>query len=158
MAALEITFDAHGLLAKAQAAPERIDRELRRTIEYSALDVEGAVVANTPVGATGHLRQSITHDVRGSGVSLVGRVYSHDQPVKVASVEHGARPHWAPIAPLMRWTRAKLGSEQAAYALQRAIAVRGTRAHGMFHKGFAQARPKVEARFRALAASLREVL
>lgn len=155
---LAIQLDASALIARMQSAPARLDAELRRTIEYAAIDMEGAVIGQTPVGATGHLRGSITHDVRGGGVAMVGRVYSQDSPVKVASVEHGARAHWAPIAPLLRWARAKLGDERAGYALQRAIALRGTRAHGMFNKGFLIARPRVAARIRAFTGGLGRLL
>ncbi len=38
----------------------------------------------------------------------------------------GTRPHWAPIAPLQRWAKWKLGDEKAAYAVQASIARHGT--------------------------------
>ena len=41
-------------------------------------------------------------------------------------VRTGSKPHWAPIGPLKRWARWKLGDERAAYAIQKSIAKRGT--------------------------------
>lgn len=152
---LSVKIDAHKLEAALQTAPEKINADLHRTLEFAAIDFESAVIDFTPVGVTRHLGQSIAHDVKGSGVSMVGRVYSQlgDQ-VRVASVEHGSRPHWAPIGPLKAWAAKKLGDERAAYALQRAIAVRGTRAHGMFHRGFIAAAPRVNARIQSFVAGL----
>lgn len=151
---LSVRIDDAAVVRAFQAAPERIDAGLRETVTFAAIDFEGAVIGRTPVGATGHLRQSITHDVSGHGLSMVGRVYSQDAPVKVASVEHGTRPHWAPIGPLLLWSRRKLGDERAAYAIQRAIALRGTRAHGMFHRGYLDALPRVRARVDAFSRSI----
>lgn len=150
MSGLRVEMIDHGVAARFQHASQLIDAELAETVTFAAIDFEGAVVARTPVGATGHLRGSITHDLSGTGISMVGRVFSQDEPVKVASVEHGARPHWAPIAPLLMWARRKLGDERAGYALQRAIAVRGTRGYGMFHRGYLDALPKVRARVDAM--------
>lgn len=157
-ASLQIKVDTQGLEQRFTQAPALINAELRRTIELSAIDFEGAVVDRTPVGATGHLRQSVTHLVSGEGLSMVGRVISNDDPAKVASVELGARPHWAPIGPLLAWARAKLGSEGAAYAVQRAIALRGTPAVGMFHRGYLDALPKVRSRAAALQAQIGRML
>lgn len=151
---LSVSVEARRLEAALQSAPEKINADLRRTLEFAAIDFENAVVGFTPV-ATGHLKQSITHQVSGSGVSMTGRVFSQlgDQ-VRVASVEHGARPHWAPIGPLKAWARLKFGDERAAYAVQRAIALRGTRAYGMFNRGFLAAAPRVNARIQSFAAGL----
>jgi hypothetical protein len=151
---LKVHISAANSLRAFALAPERIDAELRQLLTFAAVDFEGAVVARTPVGATGHLRGSITHDITGAGVTMVGRVFSQDEPVKVASVEHGARPHWAPIGPLILWSTRKLGDPKAAYAIQKAIAVRGTRAHGMFNRGYQDALPKVRARIVAFNRSL----
>ena len=41
-------------------------------------------------------------------------------------VRTGTRPHWAPIAPLLRWARWKLGDEGAAYAVRWSIKKYGT--------------------------------
>ena len=151
---LSVTVDARKLEAALLSAPEKINADLHRTLEYSAIDFENAVIGFTPV-ASGHLRQSMTHQVSGSGVSMTGRVFSQlgDQ-IRVASVEEGARPHWAPIGPLKAWARLKFGDERAAYAVQRAIALRGTRAYGMFNRGFLAAAPRVNARIQSFVAGL----
>lgn len=155
---INVSVDSAALQRRLTDAPERINAELRQTLTFAAVDFEGAVIGRTPVGATGHLRQSITHDVSGSGLSMVGRVFSQDQPIKVASVEHGSRPHWAPIGPLLLWASRKLGDPKAAYAIQRAIALRGTRAYGMFNRGYLDALPKVRGRIGAFTRNLGRVL
>lgn len=155
---LGVTIDTGTITARLQQAGPLIDRELRQTVEFSAIDFEGAVIGYTPVGATGHLRGSITHQVSGAGLGIEGRVFSQDVPIKVASVEHGSRPHFPPIAPLRMWAAAKLGDPDAAYAIARAISIRGTRAYGMFNKGYQQALPRVNARVDAMLATIGRVL
>lgn len=151
---LSVKIDAHKLEAALQTAPEKIGADLRRVVEFSAIDFENAVISFTPA-ASGFTRQRMKHKIEGSGVSMVGRVFNDGgNPVAIASIEHGARPHWAPIGPLKAWARLKFGDERAAYAIQRAIAVRGTRAHGMFNRGFLAAAPRVNARIQSFVAGL----
>ena len=50
-------------------------------------------------------------------------------------VRMGTRPHWAPIGPLKRWAAVKLGDENAAYAVQRSIAKRGTSMYQVAKRG-----------------------
>jgi hypothetical protein len=93
------------------------------------------------VGALGLLRGSIMTEIRGTSAALQGVVltaspYAH-------FVEEDTRPHWAPIAPLKLWARRVLGDESAAYAVQHAIAVRGTRGKHMFRQGEAYIRPRL---------------
>jgi hypothetical protein len=51
-------------------------------------------------------------------------------------VERGTAPHWPPIKPLKEWAELVLGDEQAAYAVQRKIAERGTPAQPFMQPGF----------------------
>lgn len=92
----------------------------------AALIVEGSAKRKAPVDR-GQLRQSIASEVRtsalGAGDRIIGVVGSNR--VYAAAVEFGSRPHWAPIEPLKVWAR-RHGAN--AYAVQRAIARRGTRA------------------------------
>lgn len=78
----------------------------------------------------GILRGSIFTEVDlGQGPVLVkGLVATGAQAPYAPFVEYGTRPHWAPIAPLKAWARRVLGNERAGYAIQKAIARRGTRA------------------------------
>lgn len=155
-----VTVDDAELRRAAMAAPARIQGELRQAVELSLVDFEGAVVSHTPVGATGHLRQSITHDISGSGISMVGRVFSQDKPIKVAAVETGRRPGAPPpISAILPWVQRKLGGDrQVAFLVARAIGRRGTKGAFMFQKGFAEARPIVDRRIAAFLRSLRSIL
>ena len=48
------------------------------------------------------------------------------------SIEFGTSPHFVPIAPLLEWSRRKLGDEGAAYAVRAKIAKEGTSAQPFF--------------------------
>jgi hypothetical protein len=160
MSNLTLEIDARPLVAAFQRAPAAVEAALRRTVELLAVDIEGGVIAHTPVGATGHLRQSITHDVSGSGLLVVGRVYSTDVPIKVLSVEHGRRPgRMPPRRPIELWVNRKLGEGRAvAFLVARAIGRRGTRGAHMFERGFRDRAPRAQGRIRELLATLRQVL
>ncbi len=160
MSDLTLEFDALRVVAAFQRAPAEVNAALRRTVELMAVDIEGGVIAHTPVGATGHLRQSITHDVSGSGLLVVGRVYSTDVPIKVVSVEHGRRPgRMPPRRPIELWVNRKLGEGRAvAFLIARAIGRRGTRGAHMFERGFRERAPRARERVAELMATLRRVL
>jgi hypothetical protein len=71
---------------------------------------------------TGKLERSLSSHVDASGPRLtVGPTAPHSIFVRM-----GTRPHWAPIAPLKRWAKWKLGDESAAYPVQKSIAKHGT--------------------------------
>jgi hypothetical protein len=149
------------LRAALAKAPAEINAALAETVELSAIDFESAVIDGTPVGATSHLRQSITHAVTGSGVSMVGRVYSQDRPIKVASVETGRKAGtMPPRAPIELWVRRKLGitDPRVVFLIQRAIGRRGTKGAQMFAKGYQRALPRVDARIAALRRTIARVL
>lgn len=105
----------------------------------------------TPVN-TGVLRASIATDVT-IGTALAaqvrGTVFTGAQASYAPYVEEGTAPHWAPIGPLKLWARRVLGNERAAYAVQRAIARRGTRGRHMFRDAMAAVRPRMESILRA---------
>jgi HK97 gp10 family phage protein len=88
----------------------------------------------------GILRSSIFTEVKpGTGQTLVtGLVATGKQAPYARFVESGTKPHWAPIAPLKAWARRVLGDEQAAYAVQHAIAQRGTKAQPFFAPSVAE--------------------
>jgi len=148
------------ITARLIRAPQVIAREVELTVVGIALDMEAGVVAHTPVGATGQLRGSITHQISGSGIAMQGRVFSTDVPVKVASVEHGRAPgRMPPLAPIELWVRRKLGGDSAAaYLIARAIGRRGTNGAQMFHKGYEAGLSKAQARIEALRAAIARAL
>ncbi|HQV45029.1 MAG TPA: hypothetical protein PK478_02000 [Nitrospira sp.] len=157
---LEIRVDDARLRAALQRAPQVIGAELERTVTGIALDAESGVIAATPVGATGHLRQSITHQVAASALVVQGRVYSTDVPIKVASVEHGRAPgRMPPMAPIELWVSRKLGGDRrVAFLVARAIGRRGTKGQHMFEKGYESATSRLPQRMAGLRAAIARVL
>ncbi|NCD00112.1 MAG: hypothetical protein EOL95_10480 [Bacteroidia bacterium] len=51
-------------------------------------------------------------------------------------VEKGTAPHWTSVENLKKWAKDKWGDEKLAYALQRHIALYGTRPHEFIRKTF----------------------
>jgi hypothetical protein len=159
--AFEVTIDDRGVVAAFTKAPALIGAAMHRAVELGSADFEGSVIALTPVGATGQLRASITHDVSGSGIMVTGRTYSTDVPIKTASVETGRAPgRMPPSAPLELWVSRKLGitDPSVVYLIRRAIGRRGTKGAHMFQKGFQSQLGRVNARVAELMATVRRVL
>lgn len=132
-----IELDTSAMQAYArylQQAPAIAREEMSRSVEEALFLLEREMKENTPVGAHGLLRGSITHQMRGQaladGMGVAGTVGS---PLNYAlPVELGTKPHFPPIAPLADWVEKKLGvdpsrSEHVAYLIARKIAKRGTK-------------------------------
>lgn len=137
--------------------PQAVNDEINDTMESSLWTFEQAVKLETPV-STGNLRGSITHEITGTPVNLVGMVIT---PLLYGEVvERGRRPgKMPPIAPIELWVirqgfewtyKTKSGgtrpmtTHQMAYIIARAIGKRGTKGAAMFAKGFEAALPQVE--------------
>jgi hypothetical protein len=111
-------------------------------------DVAEASRAATPV-AFGVLRASIGTRVgpgASAGIFVQGDVFTGAEAPYAEFVAYGSRPHYPPIAPLKRWAQLKLGNADAAYAIARAIARRGTRPHVRFRDAMTTFPPDVQAR------------
>jgi len=126
--------------------PRVIARNMRATMRKSLPVLEHSIVARTPVNI-GALRGSISHEMRGQGVDLYGRVFS---PLEYgAAVERGRRPgRMPPIDAIQYWVERKgiAGDEdprQVAFLIARAIGRRGTKGAFMFRDGLEAARPRV---------------
>jgi hypothetical protein len=100
---------------------------------------------NQPTTFTGRLRDSIK-------VKKQGKVWIIEAEAPYAEeVEFGSFPHHVPIKPLKEWAKQKLGDEGAAYAVQKKIAEKGTRAQPFmdpamfqsFSEAFDKAKKKV---------------
>jgi hypothetical protein len=124
-----------------QQAPEIAREEMERSVEEALLLLERELKENTPVGAHGLLRGSITHQLRGAslsdGIGVAGTVGSSLN--YALPVELGTKPHFPPLAPLRDWVEKKLGvdpsrSEHVAYLIARKIAKRGTKGARMAGK------------------------
>jgi hypothetical protein len=134
----------------ARWQPRKLDAATRATI-YPAVDEAGLllqreVTQRTPVGATSAARGSIqqaTEMVRGRHLEVRGQVTS--ALPYILPLEHGSRPHWAPIGPLKLWVKRKLGEpEGVAYAIRAAIAKRGTKGAHMFRDGVAASEGRIQ--------------
>lgn len=164
MTSLLIAIDDARIRELAARAPQRVTAAMERTVTFATLDMQGAVVKNTPVGATGFLRAAIDQDVNTGGLFITGRVFSTDVPVKTMAVEEGRRPgRMPPAAPIELWLRRKSGLDgrdlrSATFLVRRAIGRRGTRGARMFQRGFAEARPVVARRVDALRDELRRAV
>ena len=101
---------------------ETVAQEQVRAMTASLLLVEADARRNVRHD-TRRLMNSITHRVTSERGGLVGRV---GPSVSYGLyVERGTRPHWPPRAPLEGWARRH---GMPVFAVQRAIARRGTRA------------------------------
>ena len=133
----------------AEQSRQVIFREATLAVRAIVEDVASEARQRTPVN-TGVLRASIATDV-STGTSLSaairGTVFTGAQAPYAPHVEEGTAPHWAPIGPLLLWARRVLGNERAAYAVQRAIARRGTRGRHMFRDAIAAVAPRAQGVF-----------
>ena len=124
----------------------QVERDLRgRTfmdaMTRATLIVEGTAKRLAPVD-TGRLRGSIASEIRktpGIGGETVQGVVGTSVDY-AAAVHEGSRPHWVPIRALEVWARRH---KVNAYAVQRAIARRGTRARPFLRDAFAQNRARI---------------
>jgi len=91
---------------------------------------------------TRQLANSITHRQRQRGPTLVGAVGPSAR--YGLYVERGSRPHSPPVAALVGWARRHGVS---AYAVQRAIGRRGTRARPFLAPAFARNAARIVALF-----------
>jgi len=133
-------------LLHAEQSRQVLYREASLAVRAIVEDVASEARSRTPVN-TGVLRASIATDVTtGTSLSAAirGTVFTGAQAPYSPYVEEGTAPHWAPIGPLLLWARRVLGNERAAYAVQRAIARRGTRGRHMFRDALAAVRPRME--------------
>jgi hypothetical protein len=118
---------------------EQMAQNVEKQFTKVGLQISAEAKKRAPVGVSGLLRSRITYEVIKSGpFSMYTRVYD---PANTQSgfnypsaVEYGTKPHWLP------WHGGEntwqLWAERKgipAGALQRAIAIRGTKAHPFLH-------------------------
>lgn len=126
----EMVHREHAAIARAQ----------RAAVEEGAAYFAGKLAQNTPKGATGKARQSVTWDFQPSiGDAVRGLVYYMEPPGSyIAFPDQGTRPHFPPIAPIRYWAQRVLGDASLAYPIALAIAKRGTKAQRFLERTFAQ--------------------
>ena len=91
---ISVHIDTVNVEAKLSGMPEKVRKALYRTIDDIGAKLEAHVKNDKLQGQvlnhiTGHLQQSINHDVQQSGNSIVGRVYSNSSVDYAASHEFG---------------------------------------------------------------------
>jgi Bacteriophage HK97-gp10, putative tail-component len=136
-------------LLHAEQSRQVLYREASMAVRTIVEDIASEARTRTPVN-TGILRASIgTNVTTGTSLSeaIRGTVFTGAQAPYAPYVEEGTAPHWAPIGPLLLWARRVLGNERAAYAVQRAIARRGTRGRHMFRDALAAVAPRAQGIF-----------
>ena len=125
---LEVTV---GDAVAAALDPAQLDRRVRGAMEESLAYLQGEVMKRTPVD-TGLARGATFTDLRGSSVALRGVVAN---PLAHAVVlEYGRRPggRMPPLDAIRPWVVRHGMPPEAAWAVARAIARRGTKAVRMF--------------------------
>jgi len=150
------TRDISPVLRRQRTFPAAVQKVMTQAMRRATFTLEAEAAKRTPVGvgdsATGHLRASITSEVRGTPARVRGIVGSPSD--YGLAVELGSRPHWPPKGVMKRWAQLKLGlSEKKAgeieYVLRRSISRKGTPAVKMFTTAFSASRSRIDTFFTA---------
>jgi len=132
-----------------KTAPEIVDQELLAFTQAMTSHLEAEVVDRTPTGVNQMLRRTIAGTVSATPSGMLG-VVATNSPYGPA-VEHGTKPHWAPLEPLVDWVKGKINAadpEAVARRIRFKIAHHGTKGAGMFQKTFDANQALVRAEFR----------
>ncbi len=150
-ASLSVEIDTTEITRLAHAVPQLgwiLQEEMDRAMDESGALLTTLVAARMPVNygiarASVSFPQGFSRSPRGADeIEGLVKAYPTQGIGGVSTVEYvtyletGTRPHWPPIAPLKLWAIRKGLGEKAAYAVQAAIASRGTPAVQMFHKAW----------------------
>lgn len=148
---MQITVRVTGLAeAERKLGPQVLARPVRNWFERSTIAIQNEARERAPVD-TGRLRNNIMRQIDSSLVPRWGLVGT-DVHYSVY-VHQGTRPHWPPIAPIRAWARRHRVNP---YAVQRAIARRGTRARPFLRDGMNAALPAVQRYLTVLAAEIEQ--
>lgn len=117
-------------------------------INYAGPFVQRALAQNTPVGATGKARQSVTFEPAiphgyGTVEGFVG--YGAPASLYIGYANDGTRAHYPPVTPLVLWAARVLGDAKLGYAIANHIAKFGTRAQKFVEKTREEVEPTVSA-------------
>jgi hypothetical protein len=141
-----------------RALGDAIEQELH-LLGAEIVEAVARYIDKKGINVDGDLRKSIVPEVdRELGrVTLTVGAGAHYAPY----VHYGTRPHWAPIDPLKRWVKKKLGLRRqedvnaAAYGIQRKIAREGTKGRPFMTVPFRLFRDKIAGRIgRRIVANL----
>jgi len=139
--------------------------DMLMAMRTATLLVQRSAKTNAPVN-TGRLRASIVPSVMQHGDVIEGVVGSNVEYAPY--MEFGTKPHWPPLAPIMRWvhlkrlagtysikTRRRTGGASrqrsqdyiVAKWIQKSIAKKGTKARKFLEKAFEQNLPRITQMF-----------
>lgn len=110
-------------------------QKLQRILQRSMYKMEELAIRNAPHDK-GEIRQKIS--VTPSGLSnkyLLVSAANHSE-----AIEYGTRPFYAPIKPLIEWSKRHGGDENMGYAVRAKIAKYGITAHPFVRPAFYQVR------------------
>jgi hypothetical protein len=121
-------------------------------INFAGPFVQRQLSINTPVGATGKARQSVTFEPAvphafGEVTGFVG--YGAPASLYIGFANDGTRAHFPPITPLTYWAARKLGDASLGYALARHIAKYGTAAQKFVERTREEVQPTVSSMLEA---------
>ena len=133
---LHITIDDKAVRRALNVAPEQVVNTMHVSLQRSAVYAQRMFRTNiTDNGSvhTGELRRSVEFKFENK-LAVNIRPMAKYAPF----VEYGTRPHWTSVRNLERWAKFR-GIN--AYALQRSIAMHGTKPHPYEEKTFKQVQP-----------------
>lgn len=132
----------HGMDRIAKKKTEAILREVERSLIDGALAIEADAVHLAPEH-DGELIQSIAHKKDHISATHL-RYFIYASADHALSVEFGSKPHWTSARNLKKWAGDKLGDENLAYAVQKSIARKGTKAQPFLRPAFYRNDAKIE--------------
>lgn len=129
----------------------------RDAVNESALSIQAAAKKNITDSAavdTGQLRASIKIESFKDGFARrVGSDVKHAPFIEFGT---GPRKKFPPLEPIRRWCRRHRIPESAAFAIARAIKMRGTPARPFLYPAYEQERPQFIARMRRAYSQFRK--
>ena len=126
---IKVSLSGDKAIAQALGDPALVAGPLKTLLASGAAIVQRKAMEVVPID-TGYLSRRITQEL----VPLRARVYTN--VFYAPFVEYGTRPHFPPPGALATWGRKHGGIP--AFALARAIAKRGTKAHPYMRPGAAE--------------------
>lgn len=124
--------------------------QMRAALVASVGIIQPKIQEETPVGATGQLRNSYSHELDGSPLSLKQAAKIVNPALHHDFVDQGRAPgRRPPVSALIPWVGTKLGvpveeRRQVAYLVARKIGAEGTEGADMVRQGWFKARPRVK--------------
>ncbi len=117
----QIFIDDVALRQALRIAPDKVKRDGHDLLLRSGIITQGIMRTKVKTGVSGELKKSIRYRFTDYLTMVIEPTAKH-----AAAHEYGSRPHWTSVKNLERWAKTK-GIN--AFALQRSIAKKGTKAH-----------------------------